>query len=77
MRKYGEELEISQRQMPLPEFVKSYNQNMPVGFPRASLALLRKFKDAHAMLFKNSDLWSLDQHRKKIMDWLPANIDVS
>ena len=77
MRKYGEELEISQKQMSLPDFVKSYNQNMPAGFPRASLALLRKFKEAHAILFKNGDLWSLDQHRKKIMDWLPANIDVS
>lgn len=77
MRQYGEELAISQRQMPLPEFVKFYNKNMPEGFPRASAALLKKFKDAHTLLFKHGDLWSLDEHRKKIIDWLPANSKTS
>ncbi|MDO8572637.1 MAG: hypothetical protein Q7S11_02580 [bacterium] len=50
---------------------------MPEGFPRASTALLKKFQSAHAMLFKNGDLWSLEQHRKKLMDWLPRNSDTA
>jgi len=57
------------------EFLTSYNQNMPLQFPRATNALLNKFKEDHASLFKHGDFWSLDQHRKKIMDWLPLNRD--
>ncbi len=75
MKKYGKELSESQLQIPLSDFLASYNKNMPEGFPRASTALLKKFQAAHAMLFKNGDLWSLEQHRKKLMDWLPRNSD--
>lgn len=71
--KYKEELKISQMQISLLDFLKSYNQNIPTGFPQASVALLKKFKDMHSMLFKNGDLWSLDRHRKKLIDWLPRN----
>jgi len=77
MRKYGKEPNISQMQVTLQEFLASYNKNMPEGFPRASTALLKKFQAAHAMLFKNGDLWSLEQHRKKLMDWLPRNSDTA
>lgn len=59
----------------LAEFLESYNKNMPEGFPRASAPLLKKFQDAHTTLFTHGDLWSLDQHRKKIIDWLPRNSD--
>lgn len=62
------EMQISQS-----DFMKSYNQNMPVTYPRASVALLNRFREAHAVLFKHGDMWSLDQHRKKLMDWLPRN----
>ncbi|HUQ30403.1 MAG TPA: hypothetical protein VM103_02685 [Candidatus Paceibacterota bacterium] len=74
MKKYGEELAISELQIPLARFLKSYNETIPVDFPRASAALLRKFKDTHTGLFKHGDLWSLDEHRKRILDWLPQNI---
>lgn len=57
------------------EFLESYNKNMPEGWPRATAPLLQKFKDAHSALFTHGDLWSLDQHRKKIMDWLPRNTE--
>ncbi|MCR4330555.1 MAG: hypothetical protein NUV49_01600 [Patescibacteria group bacterium] len=77
MRKYGEKLKESQMQISLADFLKSYNQNMPAGFPRATALLLKKFQDAHTMLFKHGDLWSLDQHRKKLIDWLPRNSDAS
>lgn len=62
-------------QISLPDFLASYNKNMPAHFPRATTLLLQKFKHAHAALFKHGDLWSLDQHRKKIMDWLSLNRD--
>lgn len=57
------------------EFLESYNKNMPAGWPRATAALLQKFRDEHEALFTHGDQWSLDQHRKKLMDWLPRNSD--
>lgn len=55
------------------EFMESYNKNMPAGWPLVTPTLLQKFKEAHTALFTHGDLWSLDQHRKKMMDWLPRN----
>ena len=75
--KYGEELKVSQKQISLVEFLESYNRNMPISFPRASVELLKKFKETHIALFKNGDFWTLDLHRKKLMDWLPRNTKVS
>lgn len=76
MSKYVKELEISQMQISISEFLEAFNKNMPAGFPRATTPLLKKFKDAHQALFKNGDLWSLEQHRKKMIDWLPRNIEI-
>lgn len=56
------------------EFLESYNKNMPQGYPHVSLAILQKFKDGHLPLFKANGLWSLDHHRKRMIDWLPQNI---
>ena len=53
------------------DFLRSYNQNLPEQFPRASLATLKEFRKAHPGLFKVADVWTLEQHRKKMMDWLP------
>jgi hypothetical protein len=77
MKKYAEELKISEIQTSLPDFLKSYNETIPAGFPHASVILLKKFKELHTALFKHGDLWSLDQHRKKLMDWLPRNTDAT
>lgn len=61
----------SEKSLSFGAFLKSYNENLPLQFPRASLALLREFKKNNGALFKNEgNLWSLDQHRKKVMDWL-------
>jgi len=60
-------------QITLADFLESYNKNMPASFPRASAKLLTKFKETHPTLFKKGDTWSLDQHRKKLMDWIPHN----
>ena len=64
----------SEELLSLPNFLKSYNTLLPLEFPRAYLALLREFRKTHSTLFKGSDVWSLDQHRKKVMDWLPSRL---
>ncbi len=56
------------------EFMTSYNQNMPEGYPLVSMAILERFKQAHTSLFKSGNTWSLDQHRKRMIEWLPQNI---
>ena len=73
MKNTREELKISQQRIPLSDFLETYNKNMPQSFPRASLSLLEKFKNEHLTLFKTDNLWSLDLHRKKLIDWLPRN----
>jgi len=73
MRRNAEDLRINEREMSAIEFMESYNKNMPVTFPRASAVLMRKFREDHSGLFRHGDLWSLDQHRKRLMDWLPKN----
>ena len=57
--------------------MKSYNEDLPSQFPRASLSLLKEFRKVHATLFSGNDSWSLDQHRKKVMDWLTSRSRVS
>ncbi|MDP3947754.1 MAG: hypothetical protein Q8Q41_03635 [bacterium] len=68
--------QIMPNEMPLTnvEFLKSYNKNMPEGYPHVSLAILEKFKEEHLSLFKANGAWSLDQHRKRMIEWLPQNI---
>ncbi len=63
--------EQSEEKHTLQRFLKVYNAGLPAGFPRASAALLEKYKQAHPGQFKGTDAWSLDVHRKKFMDWLP------
>jgi hypothetical protein len=62
-------------QIPLADFLKFYNSNLPIAFPKASAALLKKYKKDHEGFFKHGELWSLDLHRKKILDWLPYNLN--
>jgi hypothetical protein len=66
--------ERSEKRVSLKEFLAFYNAGLPPEYPKASLPLLRKFVSTHPELFKHGDAWSLDQHRKKVMDWLPAYI---
>ena len=58
--------------MGVADFIVYYNKNIPESFPRVSLALLEKFRAAHPSLFNSADKWSIDKHRKKLMDWLSA-----
>lgn len=70
-------MKVSEMPISLSEFLGSYNKNMPESFPRATASLLKKFQAAHPLLFKRGDFWSLDLHRKKFMDWLPRNSELS
>lgn len=62
--------ERSEKKRTLLDFVAQYNENLPSIFPRASEELLKEFKSGHAGLFPAGKGWSLDQHRRKVMDWL-------
>jgi hypothetical protein len=63
--------ERSEKKRSLTDFLVLYNENLPTAFPRASAMLLEEFKNTHASLFpRRGNVWSLDQHRRKVMDWL-------
>lgn len=68
------ELKPHEIKISLSDFLKSFNQNMPADFPRVTEEQLLRYKREHANFFKNDNSWSLDLHRKKIIDWLPQNV---
>ena len=59
----------SEQSRSLAEFLKLYNANLTARFRRAYTPLLEEFRSTHAEIFKQGT-WSLDMHRKKVMDWL-------
>ncbi|MBI4132580.1 MAG: hypothetical protein HY473_00565 [Candidatus Sungbacteria bacterium] len=77
MKQNNRELELNQTGTTLSIFMASYNQNLPQGFPRASVKALQEFQVTHPLLFKRGDEWSIDRHRKRLMDWLSSRHDVS
>lgn len=76
MRHKNEQLELNQLVIPLQIFMEAYNQSLPVGFPRVSVRGLREFRASYPMLFKHGDAWSIDKHRKRLMDWLVSHRDI-
>ncbi len=66
--------ERSEKKHTLTDFLKIYNKGIPSGFPRASSSLLERYKELFPTHFKIDNLWSLDLHRKKFMDWLPTHL---
>ncbi len=76
-RRSNNEWLVNQTRTSLAVFMESYNQSIPAEFPRASAKLLKEFQQAHPTLFKAGDEWSIDRHRKRIMDWLSAHRDES
>jgi hypothetical protein len=55
------------------DFVQYYNENVPDTFPRASIYTLEKFQDTYPGLFGKDKEWTIDKHRKKLMDWLSSH----
>ncbi len=73
MKRKDKAYELSKAQTILSVFLKVYNKGIPKGFPRASIAGLKKFKSLYPTLFKRGNSWSIAEHRKKLIDWLSAN----
>ncbi len=67
------ETEINTAKIPLADFLKYYNSSIPEQFPRATILLLEEFKETHASFFRKGNHWSIDEHRKRVMDWLTLN----
>jgi hypothetical protein len=54
-------------------FIEYYNKNVPSIYPKATEDSLAAFRVAYPGLFeKGGDKWSIDKHRKRLMDWLPS-----
>ena len=53
-------------------FMESYNNGLPASFPHSSVKILKAFQTLHPGLFRNGDEWSIDKHRKRLMDWLSS-----
>ena len=51
-------------------FIENYNKSIPKNFPRATSRALKDFQITHSTLFKKFDDWSIEKHRKRLMDWL-------
>ena len=60
----------SEKKRTLADFLELYNENLPAAFPKASEELLKEFRTGHISLFPAGKGWTLDQHRRKVMDWL-------
>lgn len=77
MKRNKVEQELSERKVPLAVFLESYNKSMPVGFAQATEETLKEFQSTHPMLFKHGNMWSIDQHRKRVLDWLFGRRDTA
>ncbi len=78
MKSKSKEYEQNQIKTTLASFLESYNKSIPQDFPHASEKILKEFQAAHASLFQNvhKEAWSIDVHRKKLMDWLQSYREV-
>lgn len=70
MRTPDHDRERSEKKRTLSDFAVLYNENLPATFPRVSEDLLKEFRSGHSGLFPVGKGWTLDQHRRKVMDWL-------
>jgi hypothetical protein len=59
----------SNLQITASDFIEAYNKDLPANFPHLSEPLLKKFKGENPAFFQHGELWSLEEHRKKIIDW--------
>lgn len=73
---YKKEQEVNFAGMTLADFLHYYNQSTPLAMPRATKEALIEFKATHAPLFDEAGLWTIDKHRRRLMDWLPSYREV-
>ncbi len=72
-----DELKPNEMGTSLALFMESYNKGIPANFPHPSVKLLKAFQSLHPMLFKHGVEWSIERHRKRLMDWLPSQSTLS
>ena len=70
MKSKSDEFKLNQAITSLPVFIENYNKSIPENFPPATSKALKQFQITHPLLFKKPDDWSIDKHRKRLMDWL-------
>lgn len=70
MRSKSNEFEQNQITTSLGVFIENYNKSIPEDFPQATSKALKEFQITHSSLFKKSEDWSIEKHRKRLMDWL-------
>ena len=75
MRRKNDTYELNKVTTSAIVFMESYNRSVPMGFPNVSLKALKEFQSVHPALFKHGDKWSIDRHRKRLMDWLLSHHD--
>jgi len=67
---YKQELEVNFVATSLDVFILYYNRTIPAAFPQATPEALKHFQSTHPTLFDEGNLWVIDKHRKRLMDWL-------
>ena len=75
MRRKNEASELNKVVTSAAVFMESYNKSVPFGFPTVSMKALKEFQSLHPTLFKHGNEWSIDRHRKRLMDWLISHRD--
>jgi hypothetical protein len=69
---YKKEQEVNFDELSLEEFILYYNQNIPASFPKATKEALEEFQETHDSLFEDNKAWTIDKHRRRVIDWLPS-----
>jgi len=69
---HKKEQEVNFVGLSLAEFINYYNKNTPVAMPRATKEALLAFQVSHPTIFEKSGLWTIDKHRRRVMDWLSS-----
>ena len=77
MKKLSERIVPNETPLTAAQFMESFNANMPAGYPHVTLKIMEHFKLAHQNLFKKPDVWTLDLHRKRMIEWLPQHVSDS
>ena len=78
MKRKNIQQQINQDVVSIAVFMESYNKSLPQGFPEASKKNLEGFYKTHPLLFKEGrNKWSIDKHRKRLMDWLASHHESS
>lgn len=75
MKRKNDELKLNQNLTPLSAFRESYNKTIPSHFSPVTVEKLKEFQASCPSLFRSKDEWSIDKHRKRLMDWLAAHRD--